>query len=154
MAYLGPVAPRERKKKSRAPTLKQLLPILRLDAHFINLQYGDYTQELKNVEVSNDIHIHDWEDADPLNDLENQAAQIAELDLVISFDNATAQMAGSIGKKTWILVSAPPFWMYMLDRTDSPWYSSVRLFRQVENQGWESIIDDIEKKLSRDIIDF
>ena len=98
--------------------------------------------------------LHDWEDAEPLNDLENQAAQIAELDLVISFDNATAQMAGSIGKKTWILVSAPPFWMYMLDRIDSPWYSSVRLFRQVENQGWESIIDDIEKKLSRDIIDF
>ena len=142
------------KKRSRAPTLEQLLPILRLDAHFINLQYGDYTEELRNVEVSNDIHIHDWEDADPLNDLENQAAQIAELDLVISFDNATAQMAGSIGKKTWILVSAPPFWMYMLDRTDSPWYSSVRLFRQVENQGWESIIDDIEKKLSREIIDF
>ena len=139
------------KKRSSAPTLEQLLPFLRLDAYFVNLQYGDYTQELKDLELAHGIHIYDWEDVDPLTNLDDQAGQISELDLVISFDNATAQMAGGIGKKTWVLVSSPPFWMYMLKRDDSPWYPSVRLFRQKENQGWEDVIKDVEQNLSAEI---
>ena len=80
------------------------------------MQYGDHGQELRQLEESSRIHIYDWADADPLADLDNHAAQMAELDLVISFDNATVLIAGVIGKKTWALVSAPSFWMYMLNR--------------------------------------
>lgn len=72
------------KEKSRGPTLEQWLPLLRLEACFINLQYGDHGQELRQLEESSGVHIHDWADADPLTDLDNQAGQIAELDLVIS----------------------------------------------------------------------
>ena len=72
------------------------------------MQYGDHGRELRQLEESSGIHIYDWEDANPLTDLDNQATQIAELDLVISLDNATVQIAGAIGKKTWVLVSAPP----------------------------------------------
>ena len=72
------------KEKSRGPTLEQWLSLLRLEACFINLQYGDHGQELRQLEESSGVHIHDWADADPLTDLDNQAGQIAELDLVIS----------------------------------------------------------------------
>ena len=139
------------KKRLTAPTLEQLLPLLSLNAYFINLQYGDYTEELKKLEVFSGIHIYDWKDADSMHNLENHAAQIAELDLVITFDNATAQMAGGIGKQTWVLVSSPPFWMYMLERSDSPWYPSITLFRQVEDKGWEAIISTLEEDLSMEI---
>ena len=139
------------KEKSRGPTLEQWLPLLRLEACFINLQYGDHSQELRRLEESSGIHIYDWEDADPLTDLDNQAAQIAELDLVISFDNVTVQIAGAIGKKTWVLVSTPPFWMYMLDRDNSPWYSAAKLFRQTEAEGWVSVINEVRDNLLREI---
>jgi len=142
---------KDSRKRAKAPTLEQWLPLLRLEAYFINLQYGDHRQELKQLKESSGVHIHDWADADPLIDLDNQAAQIAELDLVISFDNVTVQIAGAIGKKTWVLVSTPPFWMYMLDRSDSPWYPAAKLFRQTEAEGWAGIIEDIRNNLLREI---
>ena len=139
------------RKRAKAPSLEQWLPLLRLKACFINLQYGDHGQELRQLEESSGVHIYDWEDADPLTDLDNQAAQIAELDLVISFDNVTVQIAGAIGKKTWVLVSAPPFWMYMLDRNDSPWYPAAKLFRQPEAEGWVGVINDVRDYFLREI---
>jgi len=139
------------RKRAEAPSLEQWLPLLRLKACFINLQYGDHGQELRQLEESSGVHIYDWVDVDPLTDLDHQAAQIAELDLVISFDNATVQIAGAIGKKTWVLVSAPPFWMYMLDRLDSPWYPAIKLFRQTEAEGWVGVIEDIGDNLLREI---
>ena len=139
------------RKRAEAPTLEQLLPLLRLEACFINLQYGDHGQELRQLKESSGVDIHDWADADPLTDLDNQAAQIAELDLVISFNNATVQIAGSIGKKTWVLVSAPPRWMYMLDRNDSPWYPAVKLFRQTTAGDWVGVIEDVRDNLLTEV---
>ena len=135
------------RKRANAPSLEQWLPLLRMKACFINLQYGDHGQEWRQLEESSGVHIYDWEDADPLTDLDNQAAQMAELDLVISFDNATVQIAGAIGKKTWVLVSTPPFWMYLLDRSDSPWYSTMRLFRQTKLGDWSDVFEAVKEAL-------
>ena len=74
------------------------------------------------------LAIHDWEDADPLEDLDNFAAQIASLDLVISVDNSTVHMAGALGKPVWVLLSYVPDWRWMLTRDDSPWYPQVNFF--------------------------
>ena len=142
---------KDSRKKAEAPALEQWLSLLRMRACFINLQYGDHGQELRQLEESSGIHIYDWEDVDPLTDLDNQAAQIAELDLVISFDNATVQIAGAIGKKTWVLVPTPPRWVWVLDRSDSPWYPAAKLFRQIEPNGWVSVIEDIRNNLLREI---
>ena len=142
---------KDSRKRAKAPTLEQWLPLLRMDACFINLQYGDHRQELEQLKESSGVHIHHWADADPLTDLDNQAAQIAELDLVISFNNATVQIAGAIGKKTWVLVSIPPRWMYMLDRSNSPWYPATKLFRQTESGGWVGVIEDVRDNLLREI---
>ena len=118
---------------------------------FYQFADGDHGQKLRQLEESSGVHIYDWEDADSLMDLDNQATQIAELDLVISFDNVTVQIAGAIGKRTWALVSAPHFWMYMLDRDNSPQYPVAKLFRQTEAEGWVGVINEGSDNLLREI---
>ena len=66
---------------------------------------------------------------------------------MISFDNATVQIAEAIGKKTWVLVSTTPFWMYMLDRSDSLWYPTMRLFRQTKLGDWSDVFDAVKEAL-------
>ena len=67
---------------------------------------------------------------DARNDLDDNAALIAELDLVISVDTGIAHLAAALGRPTWILLPYAPDWRWQLDRTDSPWYPTARLFRQ------------------------
>ena len=95
------------------------------------------------------ITIHDWDDVDPLKDLDNFAAQIAALDLIISVDNSTVHMAGALGKPVWILLSYVPDWRWMLNRKDSPWYPTVKLFRQPSLGDWKSVLNQIKDELAR-----
>ena len=94
---------------------------------FVNLQYGDCNEYIAKVKESSNAMIYDWEDADPLKDLDDFAAQISALDLVISVDNATVHMAGALGVPVWTLLPYSPNWRWMLDREDSPWYPGMRL---------------------------
>ena len=95
-------------KRRRSTTLDQWQSLLAVPgARFVNLQYGDCTAELAAAAARGD-HIEHWSDVDPLHDLEGFAAQVAELDLVISVDNATVHMAGALGVPVWILLHAAP----------------------------------------------
>jgi tetratricopeptide (TPR) repeat protein len=137
-----------RVKRTRSIMLEQWAKIFSLSGfHYINLQYGDCKEELKEVKEKLGITIHDWEDADPLKDLDDFAAQIAALDLIISVDNSTVHMAGSLGKPVWVLLPFVPDWRWMLNRDDSPWYPNMRLFRQPSPGDWESVIARIVKEL-------
>jgi Flp pilus assembly protein TadD len=115
--------------------------------HFINLQYGDCNNELAEAKEKLGVIIHDWEDADSLKDLDNFAAQIAALDLVISVDNSTVHMAGALGVPTWVLLPFVPDWRWMLNREDSPWYLTIKLFRQPSIGDWESVIAYVKDEL-------
>lgn len=84
------------------------------------------------------VPIVDWS-AD-LKDFAETAALISNLDLVISVDTAVAHLAAAMGKKVWLLLPFPPDWRWMLDRTDSPWYPTVRLFRQQTPGDWDAVI--------------
>ncbi len=75
-----------------------------------------------------------------LADFADDAALIANLDLVISIDTATAHLAGALGRPVWILTHFPPEWRWLLDRDDSPWYPTMRLFRQARSQPWGDVI--------------
>lgn len=75
-----------------------------------------------------------------LADFSDDAALMANLDLVISIDTATAHLAGALGRPVWILTHFPPEWRWLLGRDDSPWYPTVRLFRQGRAQAWEQVI--------------
>jgi Tfp pilus assembly protein PilF len=135
-------------KRIRSVPLEQWELLLSIpDIHFVNLQYGDSSSELIEVNKRFGIRIYDWEDADPLKDLDNFAAQIAALDLVISIDNSTVHMAGALGKSIWTLLPFSPDWRWMLNREDSPWYPTMRLFRQSLPGDWESVIVKVKDEL-------
>jgi tetratricopeptide (TPR) repeat protein len=135
-------------KRRRSIMLEQLAkPFSLSGVHFINLQYGDCKDELKEVKEKLGTTIHDWEDANPLKDLDNFAAQISALDLVISVDNATVHMAGALGKPVWTLLPFVPDWRWMLTREDTLWYPTMRLCRQPSPGDWESVIVKVKNEL-------
>ena len=70
----------------------------------------------------------------------NTAAAMDSLDLVITIDTSTAHLAGALGRPTWLLLKYTPDWRWMLDRDDSPWYPTVRLFRQTRPGRWDDVI--------------
>jgi Tfp pilus assembly protein PilF len=92
-----------------------------------NLAVADYTSDL-----------HDWEDT---------AALIANLDLVISVDTAVAHLAGAMGKPVWLLSRFNGCWRWLEDRTDSPWYPTMRIFRQPKAGDWDSVIEQVKLAL-------
>jgi tetratricopeptide (TPR) repeat protein len=131
-------------KKASIPLL-ELRPLLSVDASFINLQYGDVSQELAML---GDVHIHDWQDNDPLTDIDNQAALISCLDLVITIDNATVHLSGALGTPTWALIENISDWRWARVFGDSPpLYRSVRLFRQQRPFEWDAVIDRVMQSL-------
>ena len=80
-------------------------------------------------------------------DYAETAAIIQQLDLVVSVDTSVAHLAGALGKPVWILLPFMPDWRWMLERDDSPWYPSMRLFRQQQG-GWDQVFADLSKALS------
>jgi hypothetical protein len=134
--------------RQRSIMLKQWAELFSLSGiHFVSLQYGDCKNELREAKEKLGVTIHDWEDADPLKDLDNFAAQIAALDLILSIDNSTVHMAGALGKPVWVLLPYVPDWRWMLKREDSPWYPTMRLFRQHSPGDWETVLANVRNEL-------
>ena len=88
-----------------------------------------------------------------LHDFSDTAAVIANLDLVISVDTAAVHLAGAIGKPVWALLPCAPDWRWMLKRGDSPWYPSMRLFRQARSNDWKSVFEQVKDALIQEIVD-
>ncbi|HEX5876039.1 MAG TPA: hypothetical protein VFY60_15425 [Pyrinomonadaceae bacterium] len=79
----------------------------------------------------------------------DDARVMRALDLVISVDTMTAHLAGALGRPTWTLIPFTADWRWLLDRTDSPWYPTMRLFRQKEEGNWATVIDAVIDSLKR-----
>jgi len=85
-----------------------------------------------------------------LADFADTAAVVENLDLVICVDTAVAHLAGALGKTCWVLL--PDYktdWRWLTERTDSPWYPTMRLFRQTRMGDWSTVIDDVVTALQR-----
>jgi hypothetical protein len=82
-----------------------------------------------------------------LTDFAETAAAISALDLVVSVDTAVAHLAGSLGKPVWLLAAHACDWRWMLDRKDSPWYPSLRIFRRRYQGDWSEVIDRVVAEL-------
>ncbi|MDB4308191.1 tetratricopeptide repeat-containing glycosyltransferase family protein [Gammaproteobacteria bacterium] len=135
-------------QRKRSTRLQQWLSIFKLEGiQFINLQYGDCTDELQQLSEDNGVTVWDWPDADPLQDLDDFAAKVSALDLVISVDNATVHMAGGLGVPVWILQTFSPEWRWLLETEDSYWYPEVRQFRQPSIGDWETVFEAVRQAL-------
>jgi tetratricopeptide (TPR) repeat protein len=88
-----------------------------------------------------------------LADFSDTAGILANLDLVISIDTAVAHLAGAMGLPVWVLLPHVPDWRWFLERTDSPWYPSMRLFRQTTPGDWQTPLEQIKSALGRWIAD-
>ena len=136
--------------KQKSAPLEQLEPLLSLnDCFFINLQYeyGDLALELDQFVNDTGISIYCDTEINPLESLDDFAAQVAALDLVITISNTTAHMAGALGKSVWTLLHYGADWRWLTNRSDTPWYPSMTLFRQSRQGDWSNVVQQVHSTL-------
>jgi hypothetical protein len=85
-----------------------------------------------------------------IRDFADTAQALAGLDLLISVDTSIVHLAGAIGRPAWVLIAYTPDWRWQLDRSDTPWYPSLRLFRQKKPGDWAGVIEDVAVELTSD----
>jgi tetratricopeptide (TPR) repeat protein len=83
-----------------------------------------------------------------LKDFSDTAAVISQLDMVVTVDTSVAHLAGAMGKPVWILLPYVPDFRWLLDRTESPWYPSARLFRKSKGRDWDEVISQVRRELT------
>jgi tetratricopeptide (TPR) repeat protein len=135
--------PKHRKNKQRSCSLSQFLPLLDVSGvsfYSLQIELSEAERTLLNQRLIVDLSPH-------FGDLADTAAAIAKLDLVISVDTAVAHLAGALGKPVWILLAFSPDWRWLLEREDSPWYPSARLFRQHQRGDWEGVFARVAQAL-------
>jgi hypothetical protein len=115
--------------------------------HFVSLQPGDCTAELLELRRQAGIKIHAWPDVFADADFDALTALIAALDLVIAAPNHVAHLAGALGVECWTLLAHWSSWRWFVGRGDSPWYPSMRLFRQSQPGNWPGVMDRVEQAL-------
>jgi hypothetical protein len=128
---------------NRSIALSLLAPLLLPEYEFHSLQ-KEVRPEDKKVLSDSQIVPH----SDNLQDFSDTAALTAKMDLVISVDTSAAHLAGAFGKPVWILLPYLPDFRWMLEREDSPWYPTARLFRQENPNEWKTVIERVKKELT------
>jgi tetratricopeptide (TPR) repeat protein len=135
--------PKHGNDRNRSMPLKTLARILDVNATFISLQ--------KDLRPADRELLHEGMDivdvSTELADFADTAALVSCLDLVISVDTSVAHLAAAVGCPTWILLPHVPDYRWLLDREDSPWYPTVRLFRQTESREYDSVVDRVRSDL-------
>jgi Flp pilus assembly protein TadD len=135
--------------RNRSMSLTALLPLLKLKAPFVSLQKDVRAEDAKVLRAHSELlHV-----GDELFNFADTAEKIADLDLVISIDTSVAHLAGSMGKPVWVLLPFVPDWRWLLDREDSPWYPTARLFRQDDSRTWDGVVARLAGALQAFIAD-
>jgi len=137
--------PEHRRDRDRSIALAALAPLADTGATFYALQKGPAAEQAKTPPPG--MVLHDLDGA--FTDFADTAAAMAALDLVISVDTSPAHLAGAIGKPVWVLLAQAPDWRWFLEREDSPWYPTARLFRQPTRGDWASVIARVAAELRR-----
>ncbi len=135
---------------SKSVPLQRLAPFFDVPGvRFVDLQYGDTLKERQAfAETTGFSLIHDA-DIDQMASLDDFAAQIAAMDLVVSISNSTVHLAGALGVPTWVMLQSAPMQRWLMERSDSPWYASVELFRQRKANDWDDLINRVADRLTK-----
>ena len=135
--------PKHGNDHNRSIPLRALAGILDADATFVSLQKDPRADDQAVLREQSDI----LDLTADLTDFVATAALIRCLDLVITVDTSVAHLAGALGCPTWILLPYVPDYRWLLDRDDSPWYPTVRLFRQTETREYPSVLERVRCEL-------
>jgi hypothetical protein len=128
--------PTHRNDRNRSIKPKLLLPLFETaEARFFSLQVGARASDIRAFPRGSVTDLAPF-----LGDLDDTAAAITALDLVISVDTSVAHLAAALGKPVELLLPHNPDWRWLLDRSDSPWYPSVRLRRQASPGDWTGVV--------------
>src|ERR1700757_3057963 len=130
--------------RSRSTTLRAMCGILDPRARFYSLQKEPRPEDKATLAGRSDI----VDLTEHLTDFVETAALISCLDLVVTVDTSVAHLAAALGRPTWILLPFTPDFRWLLDRDDSPWYPTVRLFRQSETRDYASVIERVRTELA------
>jgi hypothetical protein len=135
--------------RHRSCALNDFLPILPVpEISFYSLQRGEHQKDL--ADLPSHVQVHDLELQ--LCDFGDMAVIIDELDLIISVDTSVAHLAGALGKPVWTLLSHAVDWRWMLEGETTPWYPTMRLFRQTRARDWTDVIERVAEALRRETI--
>jgi len=128
----------------RSMPLSLLAPLAQVrNVRFFSLQKGDAAAQA--AAPPQGLTLTDW--TDDLHDFADTAALVAHLDLIVTVDTSVAHLAGAIAKPVWVLLRRLPAWTYMLDRSDNPWYPTMRVFRQKHQDDWTDPIAQLVQAL-------
>jgi tetratricopeptide (TPR) repeat protein len=132
-----------RNDRNRSLTLEMLRSLLELPFDYYSLQKVIREQDQETLSGAPNLSFH----GDDLHDFSDTAALIDNMDLVCTVDTSLAHLAGALGKKVWILLPYAPDYRWLLDRKDSPWYPTARLFRQSESMIWPPVLAEVREAL-------
>jgi tetratricopeptide (TPR) repeat protein len=130
--------------RNRSLPLEAFLPLTKVGLMPVSLQ-KDLKAADKAVLDKHPEILHFEED---ITDFSDTAALIGSVDLVVTVDTSVAHLAGAMGKPVWILLPHEPDFRWLLNRDDSPWYPTARLFRQPAIGDWNTVIDDVTRELT------
>ncbi len=146
LAWAG--SPLYKNDRTRSIRLEQFAPLAQMaGVHFFSLQKGPASEQLRTPPPG--LRITDW--SEEFGDLNQAAALIANLDVVLTVDTATAHLAGALARPTWVLLPQPADWRWLLSRDDSPWYPTMRLFRQASPGDWSSVLQAVVAVLRKKV---
>ena len=135
--------PQNRNDRRRSLPLAALAPLAAVPGvSFFSLQGGEAARQIEGAPMPL---------SDPNAELPNFAdiaAFVANLDLVITVDTAAAHLAGALGKPVWTMLPFAPDWRWLLGREDTPWYPTMRLFRQPRAGDWPSVVTRVAEELA------
>jgi tetratricopeptide (TPR) repeat protein len=138
-------SPRHVNDQNRSIRLASFAPLGRAPGvTFFSLQKGDAASQAAGAQA--EMSVADW--TGELTDFAETAALMANLDLVITVDTSVAHLAGAMAKRVWVLIPSVPDWRWMLQREDSPWYPTMRLFRQNRAGEWDEVIERLANALA------
>ena len=136
-------SPTHKNDRNRSIPIRNMLAIAPERAQFVCLQKELRAADRAWLEAQRDAPFF----GESLKDFADTAGLVAAMDLVVTVDTSVAHLAGAMGKPTWVLLPYNPDWRWLLGRADSPWYPTMRLFRQQHIGAWAAVLDDVAAAL-------
>lgn len=127
----------------RSIALSSILSVFQADADFTVLQKE--MSALERAELSQYPNVFFY--GDEVKDFSDTAGLVDAMDIVVTVDTSVAHLSGAMGKPTWVLISCFSDWRWLLGTERSPWYDSVRLFRQNKGEAWEVVVQQLKKEI-------